>query len=104
MNYSRSDDDKFLTRKEGKGIESARGEGGILLDEMDSKGFTEVSSKQRLKGGERVSHVGIGRKRSPGRGNSQCDTLRLDYMWCIWGRARGPLCLEQSERSESSGR
>ena len=74
MKYSRSDDGKFLKRKvkEGKGIGSARGGGGMLLDEMESKGFTEVSSKQRLKRGKRVSHVGIGWKRSPGRGNSQC--------------------------------
>lgn len=55
MKYSRSDDDKVLKRKgkERKGIGNARGGQGILLDEMDREGFTEeVSSKQRLKGGE----------------------------------------------------
>lgn len=55
VEYSRPDDDKFLKRKvkEGKGLGSPRGGGGLLLDEMDREGFMEeVSSKQRLKEGE----------------------------------------------------
>ena len=74
MKYTRSNDDRFLKIKikEGRGIGSAKGGRSAVLDEVDREGFMEeVSSEQRHEGGERVSHMDIWGKRSPGRENSQ---------------------------------